>query len=205
MCMDSPVGSIASPTIDSQLEIPSQERLLPIGQPQPPPSVPNKEMIQLVDKVTKALGLPMQVPKVIENRMNDSNNFTRHDVTGIPSPRRLTKQVALESPPNHQENEDNVMLCRSYNIENKSTYENFVFTLLYFTLSVYVCMNTQFVSDALVNRHKIAKMGPFTIGNYSLRDPRKPGTWFSALSPHIDGGDLKQSSFRIGDDTVNER
>lgn len=47
-------------------------------------------------------------------------------------------------------------------------------------------------------------MGPLTI-----RDPRRPGAWFSQqqLSPKLEGSgsDMKQSSFRIGDECVNER
>lgn len=44
-------------------------------------------------------------------------------------------------------------------------------------------------------------MGPFVV-----RDPRKPGAWFSPqLSPKLEGSEIKQSSFRIGDECVNER
>lgn len=55
-------------------------------------------------------------------------------------------------------------------------------------------------------RQRIRKAGPFTMSAYSVRDPRKPGSWFSPhLSPKSEGIDLKQSSFRIGDECVSER
>lgn len=100
-----------SPTIDSQLEIPIQERLLPIGQT-------NKDVSQLVEKVRLALGLNTQPAKVLENRKNKQN--TTREFIGSPSPRRLIKQVALESPPNQGDLEDHLVLFRNANIENKS-------------------------------------------------------------------------------------
>lgn len=55
-------------------------------------------------------------------------------------------------------------------------------------------------------RHCIRKAGPFTMGAYCVRDPRKPGSWFSlSMSPRLEGSDIKQSSFRIGEDCVSER
>jgi hypothetical protein len=59
----------------------------------------------------------------------------------------------------------------------------------------------------LVNqRQRMRKVGPFTMGSYSMHDPRRPGAWFSPqLSPKLEGSDMKQSSFRIGDECVNER
>lgn len=50
------------------------------------------------------------------------------------------------------------------------------------------------------------KAGPFTMGPFVISDPRKPGAWISPqLSPKLDRIELKQSSFRIGDECVNER
>ena len=50
------------------------------------------------------------------------------------------------------------------------------------------------------------KVGPFTIGLQSSKDPRKPGSWMSQhSSPKADGADMKQSSYRVGDDCVSER
>lgn len=55
-------------------------------------------------------------------------------------------------------------------------------------------------------RQRVRKVGPFTMGSYSVRDPRRPGAWFSPqLSPRLDGSEMKQNSFRIGDECVNER
>lgn len=50
------------------------------------------------------------------------------------------------------------------------------------------------------------KAGPFTIGAFSLRDPRRPGSWLSAqLALQLEGADMKHSSFRTGDEGVHER
>lgn len=46
------------------------------------------------------------------------------------------------------------------------------------------------------------KAGQFKVGSYSTKDPGRPGSWFS---PPIEESDMKQSSFRIGDECVNER
>lgn len=56
------------------------------------------------------------------------------------------------------------------------------------------------------HRQRMRKAGPFAMNSYSSHDPRKPGAWYSPeLSPKLEGSDMKQSSFRIGDDCVNER
>lgn len=94
-----------------QLEIPNQERLLPIGHH-------TKDISQLVDKVRQALGINAQVQSSKENRRTESNGAKEEMYH---SPRRLIKQVALESPPNQIDLEEHVDLCRCLNSENKST------------------------------------------------------------------------------------
>lgn len=50
------------------------------------------------------------------------------------------------------------------------------------------------------------KVGPFAMNSYATQDPTRPGAWFQTdLSPRLDGTDMKQSSFRIGEDCVNQR
>lgn len=64
-----------------------------------------------------------------------------------------------------------------------------------------------FLGDAFSNhRQRMRKAGPFTMNSYTTHDPRRPGAWFSPqLSPKLHDCDVKESSFRIGDDCVNER
>lgn len=64
----------------------------------------------------------------------------------------------------------------------------------------------QILGDFITNhRQRIRKVGLFAMNSYSINDPRRPGSWISPeLSPKRDGSDVKQSSFRIGDDCVNE-
>lgn len=63
------------------------------------------------------------------------------------------------------------------------------------------------IEDIIMHqRQRMRKAGPFTMGPFAVRDPRRPGAWFSPqLSPKLEGSEMKQSSFRIGDDCVNER
>ncbi|XP_044257463.1 protein unc-79 homolog isoform X1 [Tribolium madens] len=165
--------NVFSPTLESQLEIPSQERLLPIGQH-------TKDISQLVDKVRQALGINAQLSKP-ENKKPDKIYNTKEEPVQSHSPRRLIKQVALESPPNQGDFDDNGHFFKTIKSDNQR--------------------------ETMVNqRQRMRKMGPFTMGSYSIHDPRRPGAWFSPqLSPKIEGSDMKQSSFRIGDECVNER
>lgn len=169
-----PKEPIQTTTLQSQLEIPCQERLLPIGQH-------NKDISQFVDKVKQALGLNMQIQKVEVPRPNDQLKKDDHHQSSSYSPRKLIKQVALESPP-HQSDYDSTTLYRGLRMENQSK------------------------DIALNHRQRMRKAGPFTMGPFVIRDPRKPGAWLSPqLSPKPEGIEMKQSSFRIGDECVNER
>lgn len=103
--------------LESQLEIPSQERLLPIGQH-------TKDISQLVDKVRQALGINAQLVKA------DNKKVDKHVCSEQPqptssqyhSPRRLIKQVALESPPNQFEPEENGHFFKTIKMENQSKF-----------------------------------------------------------------------------------
>lgn len=100
--------------LENQLEIPNQERLLPIGQH-------NKDISQLVDKVRQALGINAQVQQPTKERRSE-NKGAREELHHSHSPRKLIKQVALESPPNQNEMEDHSDLCRCLNTDLKSNW-----------------------------------------------------------------------------------
>ncbi|KAJ8981492.1 hypothetical protein NQ317_007018 [Molorchus minor] len=178
MLTDSPLrDDVFSPALESQLEIPIQERLLPIGQH-------TKDISQLVDKVRLALGINAQLAKA-ENKKSETfvvqQEQPQPTSSQYHSPRKLIKQVALESPPHQFDAEDNGYFFRPLKADNQK--------------------------DLLINhRQRMRKIGPFAINSYAAQDPRKPGTWDNPeLSPKYYDSDLKQSSFRTGDDCVNER
>lgn len=194
----SDVGSLHSVT---QLELPPPERLLPIG------SLPS-----LVHHVRQVLGVqncdtdhktpsdhgPTRSPSDL-----DSSSYTKQDsfektdtsqAGRSASPRRLCKQVALESPPPQlQPDHDHTFFKKPINITSK------------------------FEDTARTQRQKTKKQAPFSMGTYSLSDqPRRPGSWCggpqqqSILDPGTQHAchaafDLKQSSFRVGDDCVLDR
>lgn len=171
---DSPLhDDVFCPTLDSPLEIPSQERLLPIGQHPTP---------QLMEKLKQALGINTQLAKLDGNEKTEKlpEPHTQGTSSHSHSPRKLTKQVALESPPTKSEFDENGHF-KSIKVDNQR--------------------------DLMLNhRQRMRKVGPFAMNSYSLHEPRKPGAWLSPqMSPTFDGIDIKQSSFRIGDDCVTER
>nr|XP_023011875.1 protein unc-79 homolog isoform X2 [Leptinotarsa decemlineata] len=176
--LDSPLrDDVFSPTVESQLEIPSQERLLPIGHH-------TKDISQLVDKVRQALGISNQLAKS-DNKKQDKfhshhQEYPQPTSSHSHSPRKLTKQVALESPPNPMDFDDSGH-WKTIKIDNQR--------------------------DLIVNhRQRMRKVGPFAMNSYSVHDPRRPGAWLSPeLSPKLERNDMKQSSFRIGDECINER
>ncbi|XP_012272273.1 protein unc-79 homolog [Orussus abietinus] len=117
-CMSS---DITSPRSISQLEFPMPERLLPIG--------PQRDVVSsLVEKVRQALGvteldvsdsmnMPGDEKEAFGAMKQDSITSENLSASLVPasndvhssrsaSPRRLTKQVALESPPSTAEDED---------------------------------------------------------------------------------------------------
>ncbi|XP_031336357.1 protein unc-79 homolog [Photinus pyralis] len=171
--LESPRDSVFSPSIESQLEIPRQERLLPIGQH-------NREISQLIDKVQQALGISATSTK-IDNRKSYEFNIQKDSEQEKPtqthSPRRLIKQVALESPPN-QNGQDTYY--KDANLDNKREFMN--------------------------QKQKTRKAETFTVGIHSLGDPRKLGSWFSPqMSPRLERCDYKPNSFRSGDECITER
>ncbi|KAK5639447.1 hypothetical protein RI129_011939 [Pyrocoelia pectoralis] len=173
---DSPRGSVFSSTIESHLEIPRQERLLPIGQH-------NKEISQLIDKVQQALGISAITTKLDNKKDYDFFAPKEADVDKTTpqghSPRRLIKQVALESPP-HQNGQDISSYYKDANLNNKREFVN--------------------------QKQRTRKAEGFTVGIHSLGDPRKIGSWFSPqMSPRFERCDYKPNLFRSGDECITER
>lgn len=111
--------------LESQLEIPSQERLLPIGQH-------TKDISQLVDKVRQALGINAQLTKTDNKKIDKyvSSKQLQPTSSQYHSPRRLIKQVALESPPNQFEPEENEHFFKTIKMENQSK-DKIVCNILY--------------------------------------------------------------------------
>lgn len=91
--MDESMQSLPPPKSIAALEIPTPERLLPIGT--------QDTVATLVERVRDGLNLP-DISHLKQDSL-DVSESTKDDVTPSSrtnSPRRLIKQVALESPPN---------------------------------------------------------------------------------------------------------
>ncbi|XP_021924860.1 protein unc-79 homolog isoform X4 [Zootermopsis nevadensis] len=199
----------------TQLELPMPERLLPIGRL-------SKESIPcLVEKVRQALGMPTgaectagqaaehQRPTHLNPRSHLSlmkqDGFEKPDVQptsstpqrGV-SPRRLIKQVALDSSPPHLQGdteEPHTRFCRAVHYDRKPA-------------------PGKTEDHAHTQRHQSRKIGLFPTAPQSLADyPHRPGSWCgprTLLDPETQQAchaefDLRQSSFRIGDECVYER
>ena len=68
--------------------------------------------------------------------------------------------------------------------------------------------NLCFITEESVasNRHRMKKTDPFAIDIFTTGNVKMPGLWYSPLlSPCLEGGDIKRSSFRVGDEFVSER
>ncbi|KAJ9597429.1 hypothetical protein L9F63_011723, partial [Diploptera punctata] len=199
----------------TQLEIPMPERLLPIG------SHTKEGMACLADKLRQALGVPATVdsptgdtqrsaqdPQMKQESLDkpelqppraSSPREDPYSSRGV-SPRRLIKQAALDSPPPQLQgdsDEPHSSFYRAVHYDRKPTTgkppEDHV--------------RTQ-------RQSRPRKVGLFASGPQQLADyPRRPGTWCgprTLLDPETQQAchaefDLKQSSFRIGDECVYER
>uniref|UniRef100_A0AAR5PWG4 Protein unc-79 homolog n=1 Tax=Dendroctonus ponderosae TaxID=77166 RepID=A0AAR5PWG4_DENPD len=179
-----PIGPIKSPDLiddvfsplEPQLEIPMQERLLPIGQH-------TKDISQLVEKVKQVLNINSKLTRKSDFREKKQE---QPSTSQTHSPRKLIKQVALESPPNLYESDD-----------NGNSFEHYLKSLK--------LDNTR---DNIINhRQRIRKSG-FSPMNLPQK-PKVPGGWVvnsQTLSPKLDTNyDVKQSAYRIGDECVKER
>ncbi|XP_073986418.1 UNC-79 domain-containing protein isoform X3 [Rhodnius prolixus] len=181
----------------SQLEIPQQERLLPIGAPH--------SMSNLVQHVRQALGVhdnkqidqsslrtPTEVDSLSLSPISKQDSFERSDhqnyhTSRSTSPRRLCKQVALDSPPPQLTLDPEQAFYRK---PSPITAEN---------------------SN---KRPRNRRGGPFSLPPHSLSENSlQAGTWYG-VHPPMDCStqqachasfQLKQSDFRVGDECVNDR
>lgn len=87
-------SGLPAPKKIATLEFPTPERLLPIG--------PQESIASLVDRVRDGLNLP-DISHLKQDSLDISESTTKDELSPssrATSPRRLIKQVALESPPN---------------------------------------------------------------------------------------------------------
>lgn len=201
-------SDITSPRSISQLEFPMPERLLPIG-------IHEKGVLGLVERVRQALGVPELEESLRESVKNstdeqDSSKIDKQDSlaeelmsgsllpTNEPdaassrcaSPRRLIKQVALESPPGPMETDD--FCFRLLDHERKA----------------------KFRDHARAGRDR-ARRGHGMNTFHVIGQPRRTEIWSGSHSqPNLDPAaqqachadfTLKQSVFRIGDDCIYDR
>ncbi|XP_072766929.1 protein unc-79 homolog isoform X2 [Anoplolepis gracilipes] len=200
-------SDITSPHSVSQLEFPTPERLLPVGGPQ-------RDFPSLVERVRQALNI-----SDVEDT-NKSNDNTKHDTRDVvltkqdsggtsenmsaslvpmcneinssrsPSPRRLIKQVALESSPPAVDSGDFLSKVADYDQKIKS--------------------RDQF----RIQRDRVRKITT-TTDQDAVTHARRTESWsgpqvqqnldfVSQQAYHADFN-LKQSLFRIGDDCVYDR
>lgn len=197
-------SDITSPRSMSQLEFPMPERLLPIG-------IQEKGIFGLVERVRQALGVP-ELEESFKNSIDEQDSslkFDKQDSLGdelissslLPknddtpsrcaSPRRLIKQVALESPPPGP-------------IEN----DDFCFRLLDNE------RKAKFRDHAKAGRDR-ARRGHASATCHIIGQPRRTELWSGSHSqPNLDAAaqqachadfNLKQSTFRVGDDCIFDR
>ncbi|EFN81676.1 Uncharacterized protein KIAA1409 [Harpegnathos saltator] len=205
-------SDITSPHSISQLEFPTPERLLPIG--------PQRDFSSLVERVCQALEISNieDTNKLNEDVRRDTVMFTKQDSgtsknmstslapasngansSRSPSPRRLIKQVALESSPPMVDMGDFASKITDYDQKIK-------------TRDQYSSMRDQ---GLRIHRDKTRKVTNTTTDQDVITDARRTESWsgpqvqpnfnfFSQQAYHADFN-LKQSLFRIGDDCVYDR
>lgn len=84
---------------------------MPIGQH-------NKDITQFVDKVKNALGINAPLTSVDSKSDHGKREGQTH------SPRRLIKQVALESPPNQSNFENSIQFYKALKMDNQSIFRD---------------------------------------------------------------------------------
>ncbi|XP_032682267.1 protein unc-79 homolog isoform X3 [Odontomachus brunneus] len=197
-------SDITSPHSVSQLEFPTPERLLPVG--------PLRDFSSLVERVCQALEISdiQDTNKSNEDAKRDTMILMKQDSrtaenmstslipafnevnsSRSPSPRRLIKQLALESSPPTVDSGDFLSKITDYDQKLKS--------------------KDQF----RIQRDKTLKITNTNTDQDTITDARRPESWsgpqvqqnldfFSQQAYHADFN-LKQSLFRIGDDCVYDR
>lgn len=193
------MDSLMSPKSVQKLEIPTQERLLPIG----PPG--KDTLANLADRVREALTIP-NISHLKQESLEISESSTKDESIVQPSsrttsPRRLTKQTALEdSPPNQ-------------NSDNPSD--------LHATILRAVASDKNNKPDQLrPQRQRLRKTGPFAIDSIQIPDTRLSfaGSWQplnykpeDEETDEVPDGNVtfnetrNGASTRVGEDTVVDR
>jgi hypothetical protein len=161
-------AALLSPSSIGHLEIPTPERLLPIGQ--------NEGNIStLVERVREAL----QIPDIrhlkqdsTESNKDDGNSTSRDSRAN--SPRKLIKQVALiESPPNICMEEVTPLTAKAVH-----------------SIKIDKMSNAR-EETVKAQRQRFRKIGPFTIGSQSVSDSKTKyaGAWPPNQSQYQDDSD----------------
>lgn len=196
------MDSLMSPKSVQQLEIPTQERLLPIGPP-------GKDSIaNLAERVREALTIPnishlkQESLEISESSAKDESLAAQPNSRST-SPRRLTKQMALVDSPPHQSldspNDLHATLLRVVSHDHKDKHK----------------------TDHLrPQRQRLRKTGPFAIDSIQIPDSRLnfAGSWQpSNYKPEDEEEEEQEShvsynetrptttSTRVGEDTVVDR
>ncbi|KAF6204812.1 hypothetical protein GE061_018974 [Apolygus lucorum] len=180
----------------SQLEIPLQERLLPIGA--------THNMAHLVQHVRQVLGVhdnrqieqtslrtptedSLSLSPISKQESFDHSDHQPSHTSRSTSPRRLCKQVALESPPPQLTSDPDQAFYRKPSAHN--------------------------IGEVKENsrKQKNRRGGPFSLPPHL--DHTSQGTWYD-VHPPMDPStqqachanfDLRQSDYRVGDDCIYER
>jgi protein unc-79 len=156
------LDGLTAPKNLGNLEIPTPERLLPIG------SHGKEGMTALVDKVREVLDIP-DISHLKHSANHDRSDHSNGDVTPTTranSPRKLIKQVALESPPNNANQNDDPHNTILKSISSSAVKNDKGGNL----------KNDSFKTQ----RQRLRKVGPFAIGSQSIPDDSKmkyAGCW----------------------------
>lgn len=193
-------GSLMSPKSVQLLEIPTQERLLPIGPP-------GKDSIaNLAERVREALTIP-NISHLKQESLEMSESSAKDESVAkansrTTSPRRLIKQTALVDSPPHQNSENphdlhaTLLRAVAHDHKEKSKFE-----------------------QLRPQRQRLQKTGPLAIDSIQIPDSRLnfAGSWQPSnykseeeepeeQESHVSFNEARQgTSNRVGEDTVVDR
>lgn len=162
----------------SQLEFPTPERLLPIGQHA-------KMANTLADKVREVLTSAdishLKQESSFERSESTGNEMTQSSQTN--SPRRLTKQIAMESPTEHHQ---------TMNARNRAGAHSPVVTIA-----------GRREETMMTQRQRLRKMGPFAVDSQSIPDSRTKyaGAWPPSYDSDSEAGCPSQANSKQNADT----
>lgn len=182
---------LLSPKSVQQLEIPTPERLLPIGQ------LGKEGIAVLAERVREALTIP-NISHLKQDSLEISEASIKDDNSRSTSPRKLIKQTALvDSPPSNQAETPHSTILRSVSHDPKD--------------------KTLKPEQFRTQRQRLRKVGPFAIDSIQIPDNRIKfaGSWQpSNLKPDDSeaedeksqsGTESRQGSTRVGENCVVDR